>query len=255
MGDFYFRNTIKIKQSLNKPKSLCLKFNIMNEILKLLIFSFSSVLFLFLISKLMGKKQIAQLEFIDYVMGISIGSIAAEMATDINDTPFYYYLIGMTVFFLFDMLVSFLGRKGPAMKHFFKGCPETIIYYGKIQYKALKKSKLDINEVLSMCREKGYFDINDVAFAVFETSGNLSVMPKGNKRIVEISDISKDISEASLPYYLIVDGHISYSTLTELNKDIDWLYNKANLNKKLVKKVLFAEYFVDTDTIDIQYKK
>ena len=83
----------------------------MNEIYKLLIFSSVSVVYLFFIAKLMGKKQIAQLEFIDYVMAISIGSISAEMATDVGDTPFYYYLISMTVFFLFVLMVSFLGRK------------------------------------------------------------------------------------------------------------------------------------------------
>lgn len=226
----------------------------MNDILKLLIFSFVAVAFLFIISKLMGKKQIAQLEFIDYVMGISIGSISAEMATDTGDTPFYYYLIGMTVFFLFDMFVSFLGRKGPAMKHFFKGFPEMIIYNGEIQYKALKKSKLDINEVLSMCREKGYFDLNDVSFAVFETSGTLSIMPKGNVRPTVIEDIRGEYNESSLPYYLVVDGHISYSTLNELGKDVGWLFEKGKINKKTLKKVLFVEYLAKEDDLIIQFK-
>jgi len=227
----------------------------MSEIVKLLIFSSVAVIFLFVISKFMGKKQIAQLEFIDYVMGISIGSIASEMATDVGETPFYYYLIGMTVFFLFDLMVSFLGRKGPAMKHFFKGRPEVIIYNGLIQYKALKKSKLDVNDVLSMCREQGYFDINDVAFAVFETSGKLSVMPKGDQRPVVINDLTKKYNKSQLPYYLIVDGHISYSTLNELKKDIKWLYGKAKLNKKSVKQVIFASYDDKKDKINVQFKK
>lgn len=226
----------------------------MNEIYKLLIFSSVSVVYLFFIAKLMGKKQIAQLEFIDYVMAISIGSISAEMATDVGDTPFYYYLISMTVFFLFDIMVSFLGRKGPFFKHFFKGRPETIIYMGKIQYDSLKKSKLDVNDILSMCREKGYFDLNNVAYAIFETSGKLSVMPKGNLRPVVIEDVSKSISQANLPYYVIVDGHISYSSLRTLQKDVQWLLDKAKLDKKSLKKVVFAEYNISTDTIDIQFK-
>lgn len=226
----------------------------MNEICKLLIFSAVSVIYLFFIAKLMGKKQIAQLEFIDYVMAISIGSISAEMATDVGDTPFYYYLIGMTVFFLFDIMVSFLGRKGPFFKHFFKGRPETIIYMGKIQYKALKKSKLDVNDVLSMCREKGYFDLNDVAYAVFETSGQLSVMPKGSKRPVVIGDVSTNTPQSSLPFYVIIDGHISFSSLRTLQKDVRWLLDKTKLDKKSLKKVIFAEYNILTDTIDIQFK-
>ncbi len=226
----------------------------MSDIVKLLIFSFSSVFYLFIISKIMGKKQIAQLEYIDYVMGISIGSISAEMATDVGETPFYYYLIGMTVFLLFDLFVSFLGRKGPKMKHFFKGRPQTIIYNGQIEYKALKKSKLDINDIISMCREKGYFNIADIAFAVFETSGNLSIMPKEYLRQTVISDFKDDIEKANLPCYLIIDGHISYSSLNEYNKDVDWLFKKAKINKKSLKNVLFASYDDKKDEILIQFK-
>lgn len=202
----------------------------------------------------MGKKQIAQLEFVDYVMGISIGSISAEMATDVGETPFYYYLIGMTVFFLFDLLVSFLGRKGPTLKHFFKGHPETIIYNGKFVYKALKQSKLDINEVLAMCREKGYFDICDVEFAVFETSGNLSIMPKGNQKSLVVEDMGIKPTKPKLPYYLIIDGHVSFSTLTELKKDVKWLFKRCKIDKKSLKKVLFASYDDDLDKINIQFK-
>lgn len=202
----------------------------------------------------MGKKQIAQLEFVDYVMGISIGSISADMATDVGETPFYYYLIGMTVFFLFDLLVSFLGRKGPTLKHFFKGHPETIIYNGQFVYKALKKSKLDINEVLAMCREKGYFDICDVEFAVFETSGNLSIMPKGNQKPIVVEDMGIKSTEPKLPYYLIIDGHISFSTLTELKKDVKWLFKRCKIDKKTLKKVLFASYDDTLDKINIQLK-
>ena len=227
----------------------------MPEILKLLIFSLIAVSYLFIISKIMGKKQIAQLEFIDYVMGISIGSISAEMAVDVGETPFYYYLIGMTVFLLFDILVSFLGRKGPILKHFFKGRPQMIIYNGNIEYKALKKSKLDVNDVISMCREKGYFNINDIAFAVFETSGKLSVMPKDYCRQVSINDLKLEINQSKLPNYLIIDGRISYSTLNELKKDVNWLYEKAKLTKSTLKNVLFAEYDEKADKILLQFKK
>lgn len=83
----------------------------MTEIWRLLIFSFISVIYLFVISKLLGKKQIAQLEFIDYVLGISIGSIAAEMATDINEKAFYYYLIAITVFFYSGFTYIFSWKK------------------------------------------------------------------------------------------------------------------------------------------------
>lgn len=227
----------------------------MHEILRLLIFSLTSVVYLFIISKLLGKKQIAQLEFIDYVLGISIGSIAAEMATDVSDTPFYYYLIAITVFFLFDMLVTFLGRKGTFFKHFFKGKPITVIYDGKIDYKQLKKSKLDINDLLGMCRFMGYFDIKDIAYAVFENSGQLSILPKGAEKPTVISDIKQDYEQASLPNYLVIDGNISYSGLNELNKNKEWLFEQLKIkNKNDLKQIILASYDDKTKQFEIHKK-
>lgn len=228
----------------------------MNEIVKLLLMSFGSVAYLFIISKLMGKKQIAQLEFIDYVMGISIGSISAEMATDLSDSPFWYYLVAMAVFFLFDYFVSILGRKGSFFKGFFKGKPITIIYDGKLLYPMLKKSKLDVNEVLALCREQGYFDINDIAYAIFENSGVLSVLPKANQKPTVVSDFDIKAKEPSLSHYMVIDGNLSYSSLTDLKKDKEWLFKRLKVStKQELKNILLAEYIEKTDKMIIHYKK
>ena len=227
----------------------------MAEWIKLLIFSFTAVVYLFFISKILGKKQIAQLEFIDYVMGISIGSIASEMATDTGDTPFYYYLIAMTVFFLVDLAITYIGRKGPALKHFFKGRPITVIYDGEFDYENLKSSKLDVNDVLALCREQGYFDITEVAYAVFETSGKLSILPKSPYKQVTAEDMGVKLPPASLPCILVVDGNISYSGLNEINKTEDWLKQKASLDDKTMKNVLLATYNDESDEINVQLKE
>lgn len=226
----------------------------MSDWIKLIIFSSIAVIFLFIISKLMGKKQIAQLEFIDYVMGISIGSIAAEMATDVGETPFYYYLIGMTIFFLFDILVSYLGRKGPAMKHFFKGRPLMIIYKGEINFKNLKRSRLDINDVIEMCREKGFFDMSQIEFAIFENSGKLSILPKNDYKPIVAEDIGLNLPKVKLPIYLVVDGRISFSSLNEIKKDKQWLYKKAKLDDKSIKNVLLATFIPEDNEVICQIK-
>ena len=153
-----------------------------------LIDSCIAFVYLFIISKLLGKKQIAQLEFIDYTIGISLGSIAAEMATN-TETPFWYFLIAMTIFFVFAFAISLIGRKSPLLKKIIKGKPATLIYDGKIDYKQLKKTKIDVNDLLSMLREKNYFDISDVAYAVFEPSGELSVMPVGAQKPPLMRDV------------------------------------------------------------------
>lgn len=227
----------------------------MAEWVKLIIFSFVAVVYLFFVSKILGKKQIAQLEFIDYVMGISIGSIAAEMATDTGETPFYFYLIAMTVFFLVDLAITFVGRKGPALKHFFKGRPITVIYDGKFDYENLKVSKLDVNDVLALCREQGYFDITQVAYAVFETSGKLSVLPKSPYKQVTAEDMGVKLPPASLPCILVVDGKISYSGLNEINKTAEWLKAKTDLDDKTMKNVLLATYDNESDEVNVQLKE
>ena len=227
----------------------------MAEWVKLIIFSFVAVVYLFFVSKILGKKQIAQLEFIDYVMGISIGSIAAEMATDTGETPFYFYLIAMTVFFLVDLAITFVGRKGPALKHFFKGRPITVIYDGKFDYENLKVSKLDVNDVLALCRQQGYFDITQVAYAVFETSGKLSVLPKSPYKQVTAEDMGVKLPPASLPCILVVDGNISYSGLNEINKTVEWLKAKTDLDDKTMKNVLLATYDNESGEVNVQLKE
>ena len=227
----------------------------MNEILYLLIAATSSVVSLFIIAKLLGKRQIAQLEFVDYVIGISIGSISAEMATDINDKPLYYYLIAIFIYYLFDLLINFFGRKTPLLKNLLKGKPIVLIYEGKINYKNLKKSRLSVNDMLSLAREQGYFNILDIYYAILENSGTLSVVPVAQQKPVVVADVNVKPKTPTLPYYLVCDGKVSASTLKELKKDGKWLYNKLNIkSKKELKNIIFAVYNLQTRKVDIHYK-
>lgn len=227
----------------------------MNEILYLCLVAVISVVVLFIIAKILGKKQIAQLEFIDYVLGISIGSIAAEMATDLGEKPFYYYIIAMAIYLVLDYIINIVGRLNPSLKHFFKGKPITIIYDGKLVYKNIKKSKIDINDVIALARVQGYFDLSDIAYGVFENNGELSIMPKSNQKPTVAEDIKLNLPPASLPYYMVIDGRISYSSLTELKKDTNWLYNKLNVKTKAeLENILLAIYDDQRDTMDISTK-
>jgi len=227
----------------------------MQAVSKILLFSAIAAVYLFVMAKLLGKKQIAQLDVIDYMLGIAVSSIAAEMATDMSDTPFWHYLIAMTFFFLLNLLIVFFERKGRFMKKFLKGVPLTVIYEGKINYKALKKSKMDINDLISKSREKGYFDLSDIEYAVFENSGALSIMPKGVKKPVTIEDTGEQPKPAKLPYYLIDDGKIIYSALRTLGKDAAWLYKRLNISgKKELKNIILAVYDQEKDTINLSKK-
>lgn len=220
-----------------------------------LINSVVSFIYLFIISKLLGKKQIAQLEFIDYAVGISLGSIAAEWATEV-DKPFYYYIIAMTIYFVFAFLIAIVGRKTPFLKRILKGKPTTIIYEGKIIYKNLNKCKIDVNDLLSMLREKNYFDINDVAYAIFEPSGELSVLPKSSQKPIVIEDLNKKVPQSTLTNVLIVDGKISKSGLNNIQKDKQWLFKQLKIKQKQdLKNILLAVYDDSTKKFNIHYKQ
>ncbi len=221
----------------------------------LFINSFSSFVFLFIISKILGKKQIAQLEFIDYVVGISLGSTAAEWSFA-DDRPFYYYAISMAVFFLLALLISIFGRKNTFLKRLFKGKPLTLIYEGKILSHNLDKSHIDVNDLLSMLREKGYFNPSDVAYAIFETSGQLSVLPKGSQKPVVLEDIDiHSVKPASLTNVLVVDGKVSKSGLNELGKSVEWLLLKLKLERESeLKNIILAIYDDKTNKITAHYK-
>lgn len=225
------------------------------EIYWVLINSVVAFVYLFIISKLLGKKQIAQLEFIDYTVGISLGSIAAELAFD-TDKPFWYYLIAMTVFFVLALAVSLIGRKSTFLKRIIKGKPATLVYDGKIDYKQLKKVKIDVNDLLSMLREKGYFDIADVAYAVFEPSGELSVLPVGAQKPLVMEDLDgSKIKRAALSNVLIADGVVSDSGLSDIDKNRQWLYDRLNIKQKSdLDEIILAVYDDETDEFNVHKK-
>ena len=224
------------------------------ELAKILIFSVSSFLVLFIISKLLGKKQIAELDFIDYTVGISIGSIAAEMSTAL-DEPAWPFILAMAVFFLLDYLVSILGIKCNKLKKFLKGSPIIVIKYGKLDYRAMKKCKIDINDVVGLARAKGFFNINDIEFAIFETNGELSILPKGTKKPVTLEDINQKDAKSDFIINIIVDGTVSDFSLKEINRDKEWLFNELKIkSKKDIKKILLASYNLNTKEFFIHHR-
>lgn len=226
----------------------------MDEILTILYSAAAAYVVLFIISKLLGKKQIAELDFIDYVTGISIGSIAAEMATDL-ERPFYYFIISMAIFFLFDIIVTLLSRKCNFLKNFLRGKPLVLISQGKLDFDALKKSKIDFYDLLGMARNKGYFDLEEIEYAIFETNGDLSILATDEKRALKKEDFDniKD-SQPSLTNYLVVDGEISKYGLSETKKDKSWVLDELKKSNINIKNVLYAKYDDKKDKLIITKK-
>ena len=162
----------------------------------------------------------------------------------------------MAVFFLLALLISIFGRKNTFLKRLFKGKPLTLIYEGKVLSHNLDKSHIDVNDLLSMLREKGYFNPSDVAYAIFETSGQLSVLPKGSQKPVVLEDIDiHSVKPASLTIVLDVDGKVSKSGLNELGKSVEWLLLKLKLERESeLKNIILAIYDDKTNKITAHYK-
>lgn len=209
---------------------------------------------LLLICRIMGKKSIAQLEFLDYVVAISIGSIAAQMSIG-TDKFNFEYLIAIGIYFLITILLNLIERKATILKVIIRGKPIILIEQGKLNYENLKKSKLDIEELLARCRFAGYFDLRDVWYAILEVNGDFSVLPSAKSTPATVDDVGGKIESPSLSCDLVIDGKIIFKALEQLNKDTSWLMDKLRLSsKKEIKKIALA-FFDEQSNEVIVHKK
>lgn len=192
------------------------------EVLDVIMRSLISLILLFLVTKLLGKKQVSQLSVFDYVIGISIGNFAAEMTTDL-EIPYINGLVSVFIFGLVAYLVSVLTMKSIKLRRFFMGAPTMIIQNGKILIDNMRKVKLDINDLLEQCRVNGYFDIGEIEYALMEANGNLSILPKGENQPVTIKDMNLKAKKQGLVANLVIDGKVMPNNLKNIKKDENWL--------------------------------
>ena len=187
--------------------------------------TFLSALTLFLLAKAMGRKQIGELNTFDYIIGITIGSIASEMTVN-SDVSLINCIVAMAVLSLIDILISYGTTKCMFLRRFFTGCPIILIENGKIIEKGLNKARFDINDLLQECRINGYFDISEIAYAVMEANGRISFLLKSKYTPVTLSDMKIKASKKGLCVNLIIDGNIMMEHLKNINKDSAWLLTR-----------------------------
>lgn len=191
------------------------------DFIKLISTSLLSVVSLFLLAKIMGHKQVAQLDFFDYINGITIGSIAAELATEL-EAP-WKPLIAMIIYGMTAVVLSLLTNKYPKIRKYVNGSPTILMNGGKLYRKNMKKAKLDLSEFLTMCREQGYFDLNDIQTAIFEYNGKLTILPNSANRPVTPADIELNPEPNHINTEVIMDGRIMNENLKRMGLDLQWL--------------------------------
>lgn len=164
-----------------------------------------SIIFLFIITKIMGKKQVSQFSLFDYVIGISIGNFTAEMTLN-REVQYINGMMAILTFGLLSFFISKLLNKSLRLRRFIIGTPTVLIDQGRIIESGLKKVNIDVNDLLEDARINGYFDINEIAFAIMEANGSISFMPKDKYRIVNVEDLSLKEKDTFLTADLIVNG-------------------------------------------------
>ncbi|WP_425542089.1 YetF domain-containing protein [Paenibacillus motobuensis] len=215
-----------------------LQFNFWEMILRTTI----TFLVLLTLARLLGEKQIGHLTFFDYVTGITIGSIAAEIVVR-RDTPFFNGIISLIWWAILAILISYLSLKSSKARIMMDGQPKIIIKQGKIMRETLKSTRLNLDDLCMMLREKDVFSIQDVHYAILEPDGKISVLRKEFKQPVTKGDLNIPTPNFTyLPAEIISDGKIIKKNLKELNLDENWL--QQELNKKGIhsaEEVFYAE--------------
>ncbi len=204
--------------------------------------SFFSIIALFFLTKLIGKKQLSHFTMFDYVNGITIGSIAAEMATELKDKPLEP-LLAMTVYAVITFLISVITNKSLAIRRFFNGRSLVLFENEKFYVHNFSKSKININEFLMQARSSGYFNLTDIDTAILESNGNISFLPKSDAKPITPKDMNIGVQQEQLSTNLILDGRVLYRNLKAAGKSEKWLYSELEKQKiKSPENVFLASY-------------
>lgn len=197
----------------------------MPDFVLILLRSILAFLFLLILTRIMGSKQLSQLTFFDYVVGITIGSIAATMSVDKN-IQISNGLVSLAIWGLFPVALSFIGLKSRKFLQFTDGRPYIVIKDGEVLEDTMKKSKLAIDELMMLLRERGVFKVEDVEIAILETNGQLSVMRKSDLDPVTPQQLGLQIKLEKPPSLVIADGEILQDNLSNLGVTKKWLMNE-----------------------------
>jgi uncharacterized membrane protein YcaP (DUF421 family) len=197
----------------------------LNEGLVVLVRSFIGFFSLLIFTRIIGKEQISQLTFFDYVLGITIGSIAASLTTDLSSRAWPHW-VGLITWAALGYLMEIVTLKWRYVAKVLEGEPVIVIMNGKIMEKALKKAKYRISDILELMRNQGVFDPNEVDFAIIESNGQLSILKKAEHLPLTPKDMNIPVKNSGISTELIYDGILIEENLRQLNKDKAWLMSE-----------------------------
>jgi uncharacterized membrane protein YcaP (DUF421 family) len=187
-----------------------------------------SVLFmivLFLITKWIGKKQISQLSFFEYVTGITIGSIGAEIVTGLEH-KIYIGIISIVTTAAVPFIVGLISLKSKLFRNFVEGKGTIFIKDGKVMEDNLKKERYTTDEFMALLRKKNVYQVSDVEFAVLEATGDLTVMLKKENQPLTPKDVNLTVASVKEPQTVIMDGEVLDEPLATIGRSRAWLHTE-----------------------------
>lgn len=201
----------------------------------------ASFIVLLILTRLLGRKQLSQLTFFNYITGITIGSIAADIGGE-SETPFFNGLTSLVWWSFLTFLVGYLGLKSSKVRVIIDGEPIIVIKEGKIFEEELIKLRLNMDDLSMLLREQNVFSVQDVANATFEPNGKLSIMLKPENQPVTKKDQNVlTVKPMYIPMELVVDGKVVEKNLKESGISKEWLKNQLENFKVNMKDVFYVE--------------
>lgn len=193
-----------------------------HEFWEVLQFSVLSLVVLFVLTKLIGNRQMSQLTMFDYIIGISLGSIAAEMASRPGDEN-WYGILAMCVYAAIAILIEFINNKSRKIRKIILGQPMVLYDNGTLYYNNLKSARLDLTEFMTECRSAGYFDLSELQLILMEVNGKLSFLPNAPNRPLTPVDMELSPKQTRPTIAIIMDGSILTDRLKATGNNETWL--------------------------------
>ncbi|MEN6412899.1 MAG: DUF421 domain-containing protein [Veillonellales bacterium] len=177
---------------------------------------------LLIFTRILGKTQVGQLTFYEYISGITIGSIAGSiLSTDPEKLWSHYY--DLVLFIVLTYSLSFVTIKSRPLRKIIEGSPTVVIKSGHIIAENMRGMRFDLDELSGKLREKGIFDVSEVQYAIVETTGELSVIKKSDYQPLTKTDFNIHLADPALPVEIIMDGQIIEENLDKQNRSRAWL--------------------------------
>lgn len=224
----------------------------MHDIIEIIIRTISILIILFFLFKIMGKKQVSQMSMFDYITGITIGSIVADISLDIEKN-IIAGLICLLIYCLTDIILANLSLKSIKLRNFFNGKEVILIENGKINRNNMKKNQITINILETEARVNGYFNLKEINNAILEPNGKISFEAKEENKPTTKKDLNLKVNNHPIVYNIIIDGEIVEDNLKHINKTTKWIQHELKVRGKKQEEILLLTY--DTNNQIIIYNK